>query len=116
MFIVDQFHQCGTLFFVVVEVDRNAVLQIVHELDILLERGTALEIPQFIDRLGDGAFRQRRIDPAQRRQQFVGIERIGIIPHEVGRIEIIIPQRIPEYLNHRIFIVGFCIGHKDHFL
>ena len=58
VFIVNQFYQCGTLFFVVVEVDRNAVLQMIHELDILLERRTSLEIPQFIDRFGNGDFRQ----------------------------------------------------------
>ena len=92
MFIVDQFHQCGTLFFVVIEVNRNAVLQIIHEPDVLLECGTAFEIPQFIDCFGNSNFRQCRIDPMKSGKQFIRIKWIGIIADKIRSIDTIIPS------------------------
>ena len=91
MFIVDQFHQCGTLFFVI-EVNRNAVLQKIHEPDVLLECGTAFEIPQFIDCFGNSNFRQCRIDPMKSGKQFIRIKRIGIIADKIRGIDTIIPS------------------------
>ena len=110
MVIVDQ---VNTLIFLLAVMEigyLNTILQIISKDDIPLFQLAVFNVAEFEQGFIDRRLRDTRIDCDKSPFQNLRIQRIGIVPNHIRPVNMGISELFNQ-LDHRIFIICFCICH-----
>lgn len=109
--VIHQPHQSRALLFAVEVVDRHAVLEHVGEPGVFAGERTAFDVSDAGDCLVDGGAGERGVYADECLFENLRTEGLREVPHDIGAVEVLVTEQVPEDFEDGVFKVCFGEGH-----